>query len=74
MGNNRLIMITFICTKQTIHLSDPEHEISFYAHDRLFLLLGQKSDLSKRYPPIILYARLPLTYTNMYHLLKKIQP
>ena len=65
-GSNGLIMITFIYTKQIIHLSSPVDKTSFYARDRLILVLGQKGDLTTRYPQIIWYARLPLKYNNMY--------
>ena len=41
-------------------------ETSVFARDRLILLLGQKGDLTTRYPQIIWYAGLPLKYTNMY--------
>ena len=51
LGSNRLIMITLIYTKQIIHLSGPEDETSFFARDRLILVLGQKGDLTTRYPP-----------------------
>ena len=47
-------------------------EISFFACDRLNLVLGQKGDLTIRYPQIIWYARLPLNYTNMYLFIDKI--
>ena len=53
-------------TKQIIHLSGPVDETSFFARDRLVLVLGQKGDLITRYSQIIWYARLPLKYTNMY--------
>ena len=66
LGSNGLIMIILIYTKQIIHLSGPVEETSSFACDRLILVLGQKSDLTTRYPQIIWYARLPLTYTNMY--------
>ena len=65
-------MITFIYTKQIIHLSGPVDETSFYAHDRLILVLGQKCDLTTRYPQIIWHARLPLKYANMYLFTDKI--
>ena len=48
-----LIMITLIYAKQIIHLSNPEDETSFFARDRLILVLGQKGDLTTRYPQII---------------------
>ena len=41
-------------------------ETSFFASDKLILVLGQKGDLTTRYPQIIWYARLPVKYTNMY--------
>ena len=72
LGSNGSIMITFIYTKQIIHLSGPVDETSFYAHDRLILVLGQKCDLTTRYPQIIWYARLPLIYANMYLFTDKI--
>ena len=65
-------MITFIYTKQIIHLSGPGDETSFYARDRLILVLGQKGDLTTRYTQIIWYARLPLKYTNVYLFTDKI--
>ena len=71
-----------IYTKQIIHQSGPVDETSFYAHDRLILVLGQKGDLTTRYPQkgdlttrypqIIRYARLLLKYTNMYLFIDKI--
>ena len=70
--SNRLIMITLIHTKEIIHLSGPVNETRFFAHDRLILVLGQKGDLTTRYPQIIWYARLPLKYTNMYLFTDKI--
>ena len=72
LGSNGLIMITFIYTKQIIHLSGPVDETSFYARDKLILVLGQKGDLTTCYPQIIWYARLPLKYTNMYLFIDKI--
>ena len=72
LGSNGLIMITFIYTKQIIHRSGPVDETSFHAHDRLILVLGQKGDLTTRYPQIIRYARLLLKYTNMYLFIDKI--
>ena len=72
LRSNRLIMITFIYTKQIIHLSGPVDETSFYARDRLILVLGQKGDLTTRYTQIIWYARLPLKYTNVYLFTDKI--
>ena len=72
LGSNGLIMITFTYTKQIIHLSGLVDETSFYARDRLILVLGQKVDLTTRYPHIILYTRLPLKYTNMYLFTDKI--
>ena len=72
LRGNILIMITFICTKQIIHLSGPVDETSFYARDRLILVLGQKGDLTTRYTQIIWYARLPLKYANMYLFTDKI--
>ena len=53
LGSNGLIMITLIYAKQIIHLSNPEDETSFFARDRLILVLGQKGDLTTRYPQII---------------------
>ena len=72
LGSNGLIMITLIYTKQIINLSGPVDETSFFARDRLFLVLGKKGDLTTRYPQIIWYARLPLKYTNMYLFTDKI--
>ena len=69
--SNRLIMITSILI-EIIHLSGPVHETRFFARDRLILVLGQKGDLTTRYPQIIWYARLPLKYTNMYLFTDKI--
>ena len=66
LGSNGLIMITLIYTKQVIHLSSPVDENSFFSRDRLILVLGQKGDLTTRYPQVIWYARLPLKYANMY--------
>ena len=65
-------MTTLIYTKEIIHLSGPVDEISFFTRDRLILMLGQKGDLTTRYPQIIWYARLPLKYTNMYLFSEKI--
>ena len=56
-------MITLIYTKQVIHLSGPVDETSFFARDRFILVLGQKGDLTTRYPQIIWYARPPLKYS-----------
>ena len=53
LGNNELIMITLIYTKEIIHLSGPVDE-------------RQKVDLPTRYSKIIWYVRLRLKYTNMY--------
>ena len=39
LGSNGLIMITLIYTKQIIHLSAPVDETSFFARDRLMLVL-----------------------------------
>ena len=64
-------MITLIYTKQIIHLSGSVDETSFFARDRLILMLGQKGDLTTRYPQIW-YARLPLKYINMYLFTNKI--
>ena len=72
LRSNGFIIITFIYTKQIIHLSGPVDETSFYARDRLILVLGQKGDLTTRYSQIIWYARLPLKYTNMYLFTDKI--
>ena len=72
LGSNGLIMITFTYTKQIIHLSGLVDETSFYARDRLILVLGQKGDLTTRYPHIIWYTRLLLKYTNMYLFTDKI--
>ena len=66
LGSNGLIMMTLIYTKQTIHVIVLLDEISFFARDRLLLVLGQKGDLATRYLQIICYARLLLKYTNMY--------
>ena len=52
LGNNELIRITLIYTKEIIHLSGPVDE-------------RQKVDLPTRYPKIIWYVRLRLKYTNM---------
>ena len=62
-GSNGLTMITLIYTKQVIHLSGPVDETSFFARDRFILVLGQKGDLTTRYPQIIWYARPPLKYS-----------
>ena len=72
LRSNGLIMITLIYNKQIIHLSGPLDEISFFNRDRLILLLGQKDDLTTRYPQIIWYARLPMKYTNIYLFSEKI--
>ena len=72
LGSNGLIKIILIYTKQIIYLSDPLDETSSFARDRLILVLGQKGDLTTRYPQIIWYARLPLKYTNMYLFTDKI--
>ena len=72
LGFNGLIMITLIYTRQIIHLSGPVDETSFFARDRLILVLGQNGDLTTRYPQIIWYPRLPLKYTNMYLFIDKI--
>ena len=64
-------MITLILI-EIIHLSDPVDDTSFFARNRLFLVLGQKGDLTTRHPQIIWYARLPLKYTNMYLFTNKI--
>ena len=66
LGSNGLIMIILIYTRQIVHLSGPEDETSFFARDRLILVLGQKGGLTTRYPQIIWYARLPLKYTNIH--------
>ena len=47
-------------------------ETSYFARDRLILVLEQKGDLTTRYPQIIWYARLPLKYTNMHLFTDKI--
>ena len=72
LGINGLIMITFIYTKLIFHLNGPVDETSFYARDRLILVLGQKGDLTTRYPQIIWYDRLTLKYTNIYLFTDKI--
>ena len=72
LGSNRLIMMTLIYTKQINHLSDPLDETSFFARDRLILVLGQKGDLTTRYSQIFWHARLPLKYTNIYLFTDKI--
>ena len=72
LGSNGLIMITLIYNKQIIHLSGPVDENSFFARDRLILVLGQKGYLTTRYPQIIWYARLPWKYTNMYLFIDKV--
>ena len=64
-------MITLILI-EIIHLSDPVDDTSFFARNRLILVLGQKGDLTTRHPQIIWYARLPLKYTNMYLFTNKI--
>ena len=51
LENNGLIMITLIYTKQIIHLSGPVDERSFFARDRLILMLGKEGDLTTHYPP-----------------------
>ena len=51
-------MITLILI-EIIHLSDPVDDTSFFARNRLILVLGQKGDLTTRHPQIIWYARLP---------------
>ena len=71
LGNNGLIMKAFIDTKQIIHLSGPVDETSFFARDRLILVLGQKGDLTTCYPQIIWYARLQFKYANMYLFIDK---
>ena len=48
LRSNGLIMITLIYTKQFIHLSGPGNDTSFFARDRLILVLGQKDDLTTR--------------------------
>ena len=72
LGSNKLIMITLTYAKQIIHLSGPVDETSFFARDRLILVLDKKSDLTKRYPHTIWYAGLLLKYTNMYLFADKI--
>ena len=64
-------MITLILI-EIIHLSDPVNDTSFFARNRLILVLGQKGDLTTRHPQIIWYARLPLKYTNLYLFTNKI--
>ena len=64
-------MITLILI-EIVHLSDPVDDTSFFARNRLILVLGQKGDLTTRHPQIIWYARLPLKYTNMYLFTNKI--
>ena len=64
-------MITLILI-EIIQLSDPVDDTSFFARNRLILVLGQKGDLTTRHPQIIWYARLPLKYTNMYLFTNKI--
>ena len=59
-------MITLLYTKQIIHLSGPVDETSFFAGNRHILVLGQKSILTRRYPQIVWYARLPLKYSKVY--------
>ena len=44
---------------------------SFFARDRLILVLGQKGDLTTWFPQIIRYARLPLKYIGIYLLTDK---
>ena len=65
-------MMTLIYTKKIIHLSGPLDETSFFARDKLILVLGQKNDLATRYSQIIWQARLQLTYTSMYLFTDKI--
>ena len=65
-------MMTLIYTKKIIHLSGPLDETSFFARDKLILVLGQKDDLTTRYSQIIWQARLQLTYTSMYLFTDKI--
>ena len=66
-------MITLIYTKQIIHLSSPLDETSVFARDRLIWVLGEKGDLTARYPQIIWYAKLPLKHTcNIYLFTDKI--
>ena len=73
LGSNGLIMMTLIYTKQIIHVIVLLDEISFFAHDRLLLVLGQKGDLATCYLQIICYARLLLKYaTSMYLFTDKI--
>ena len=73
LGSNESIMLT-LNTKQIIHLSGPVDETSFFAKDRRILVLGQKGDLTTRFPQIIGYARVPLKYTNMHLFTDKISP
>ena len=72
LGSNGLIMITFIYTKQIIHLSGPVDQTSSFARDRLILISGQKGDLTTRYSEITWYARLTLKYTNLHVFIDKI--
>ena len=65
-------MMILIYTKQIIHLSGPVGETSFSARERLILVLGQKGNLTTRYPQIIWYPRLPLKYSNMQQFTDKI--
>ena len=58
-------MMTLIYTKQINQLSGPLDETSFFAHDRLILVLGQKGDLIIHYCQIIWHGRLPLKYAYM---------
>ena len=66
MESNILIMMTLIYTKKINHLYGLLDETSFFARDRLILVLGQKADLTTHYSEIIWHGRLPLKYTNMY--------
>ena len=64
LESNGLIMMTLIYTKKIIHVIVALDETSFFARDRLILVLGQKGDLATHYPQIICYARLLLKYTD----------
>ena len=64
LESNGLIMMTLIYTKKIIYVIVALDETSFFARERLILVLGQKGDLATRYPQIICYTRLLLKYTD----------
>ena len=72
LRSNKSILIILIYTKQIIQLSGPLDETSFFARNRLILVLGQRCVLATRYSQIIWHARLPLKYTNMYLFTEKL--